>query len=258
MVQYCYQIKNWISTFGVSLRDHSSFRAFHLQYDLQASNISLFYKINSLASDWIGSSENNSVGILLFSFLPDVDDSSEESTIEKLDCCIISKFMTHSSIVENLDTVNLEYYLILQTNFTFYIDQQAKFPFFSLGSYLHVASEIPAIPNDANIVITVDDVEQHLLRFGIVYDDIGSLVILDFPCGSQPFTLAEVVSVQDTTLKMVPYVQQSFDLSKEWTKASPLAHSISKNKVLAKHVTLTKHGILKKRWKSFLQQKFQL
>ena len=258
MVQYCYEIKSWIKNFGVSLKGHSSFRAFHLQYDLQASNISLFYKLNSLSPNWIGSAENNSVGILLFSFLPDVNDSPEECTIKELDCKIISTFMSNSGIVENLDTANKEYYLILQTNSIFYINQQATFPFFSLGTYIHIAHEIAVLPNDVNLMITVDDVQQHLLCFGIVDQDIGSLVILDLACGTQSFTLAEVVSVQDITFKIIPYVQQNFDLNKEWTKVSSLASSVSKSKVLAKRVTLTKHGILKKRWKSFLQQKFQL
>ena len=258
MVQYCYEIKSWIKNFGVSLKGHSSFRAFHLQYDLQASNISLFYKLNSLSPNWIGSAENNSVGILLFSFLPDVNDSPEECAIKELDCKIISTFMSNSGIVENLDTANKEYYLILQTNSIFYINQQATFPFFSLGTYIHIAHEIAVLPNDVNLMITVDDVQQHLLCFGIVDQDIGSLVILDLACGTQSFTLAEVVSVQDITFKIIPYVQQNFDLNKEWTKLPSLASSVSKSKVLAKRVTLTKHGILKKRWKSFLQQKLQL
>jgi hypothetical protein len=126
-------------------------------------------------------------------------------------------------------------------------------------AYVHIAPEIPDVPNDVNMIITVDDVQQHLLRFGIVDSDIGSMVILDLACGNQPFMLAEVVSVQDLTFKMIPYVQgEPFDFNAKWTKASGLACSASKSKVLAKGVTLTKTGSLKRRWKLFLKQQFQV
>jgi hypothetical protein len=74
-----------------------------------------------MAPNWIGSVNDKSVGILLI-FFQDINYYPEEGSINELDYGVILKLIQSPGVVENLDISNKEYYLILQTNSTFYID----------------------------------------------------------------------------------------------------------------------------------------
>jgi hypothetical protein len=65
-VQYVYSFKTWFSTYGISMKDHSQFRAFQLNYDVTANNVALFYKQSSLDISWNGLNSASIFGILLF------------------------------------------------------------------------------------------------------------------------------------------------------------------------------------------------
>jgi hypothetical protein len=54
--------------FSVFFKEHSMFRAFKLNQNVSAKNISLFYKESSLYDGWLETNKMANVGIL-FSFL---------------------------------------------------------------------------------------------------------------------------------------------------------------------------------------------
>jgi hypothetical protein len=51
-----------------------------------------------------------------------------------------------------------------------------------------------------------------------VNQDIGFIIILDLAYGTQLFILAEALSIQDRTFKMIPNVQQHFHLKAIWIR----------------------------------------
>jgi hypothetical protein len=72
MVHFIYAIKSWMEPFSVSFKEHSMFRAFKLDQNLPAKNISLLYKESSLCDGWLEINEMANVGILFFHFFSEV------------------------------------------------------------------------------------------------------------------------------------------------------------------------------------------
>ncbi len=69
--------------------------------------------------------------------------------------------------------------------------------FFSLGSWYHIPAEPVPIPPGMNNVITTDQLQQHLMRYGATQEDIGCIILLDLPCGPFPFTVGRLFNLND-------------------------------------------------------------
>ena len=134
MVQKCYNFKDWLKNFGTSMKGHSEFRAFKFILEkLQLnSNVSMFYKTSSLQDERNGISSTENNGILLFTSFPDIDKNPPLTPLKELETEMIQRFMKHTSITDNLDAESLEFYLTLQTDSKFYLDEQTPEIFFPL------------------------------------------------------------------------------------------------------------------------------
>jgi hypothetical protein len=58
-----------------------------------------------------------------------------------------------------------------------------------------------------------------LLRYGVISDDISSMVFVDMKCREWNFTLAEIIEVGDLTVTIIPWIQQIYNWilnGKEW------------------------------------------
>jgi hypothetical protein len=64
--------------------------------------------------------------------------------------------------------------------------------------------------------------------------------------------------VENNLIQIIPYGQSISDLSLSWVKMPSLVHTISKNKIIQKEITFTQKMVLKKRWKTFLVNYFDL
>jgi hypothetical protein len=256
MVQTCFAIKDWIKYFGISLKGHSVFRAFSLLQETNIGNVSLFYKQSSLDQSWIGLQDNSLLGILIFESFPEVDDGPDQIQPLELDIVLINKLLHTNSITEHLDIHNKEYYLQLQSNTKCFLVSVEKQSFLSYGTYYdNYISTIVAPPNITTF-IDIDVIQQHLLRYGVVSEDIGSMVFADMKCGDWNFTLAEITEVGDLTITIIPWIQQIYNLDFEWQRMDSLKCEILKSLIIAKEVHLTQKNILKKKWKNFLKNHY--
>ena len=173
------------------MKGHSEFRAFKFILEkLQLnSNVSMFYKTSSLQDEWndISSTENN--GILLFTSFPDIDKNPPLTPIKELETEVIQRFMKHTSITDNLDAESLEFYLTLQTDSKFYLDEQTPEILFSFGSFHTTDEEIISTSEHWNKIITTDEIEQHFLRHNVMPSDVGSYAVVNIALNNSPFIL---------------------------------------------------------------------
>jgi hypothetical protein len=211
-----------------------------------------------LDSSWIGISETNSDGILIFSEISDITESPELLQNELLDSNLIQNFLDNSSIVSSLSTENKEYYLQLVSDSTFYITTQPPQQFFTLGPFFNVQLEPILLPSKITTYITIDEIQQNFLRHGITKKDIDTLALFDIECGQMHFTLAKIFKVFESTVKVIIYVQKNIGLDEEWIQMDNMKKIFSKEKCIAKNIELTKNGVLKIKWRSFIENKYQI
>ena len=258
MIHYIHSIKSWVEPFSISLKGHSVFRAFQLVSDNMAKNISLMYKENSLCSQWLRIDGNANVGIFIFQAFSVVTMNPLLVTPKDLEARIISDLLCSPAIVKDLDAANKEWYLQLYADSKFYLVDLSSSNFFNLGPFYAVPEEPVVYGPNINKFIEVDTIQQHLIRYGILEKDIGSVVIANLAFGDFPFTLGIVHQVQDQLLEIIPYEQSVSDLSLSWIKMPSLIQTISKDTILQKQVTFTQKLILKKRWKIFVKNYYNL
>jgi hypothetical protein len=81
-------------------------------------------------------------------------------------------------------------------------------PFFILGKYYN--QNISLLESDTNVTnyIDIDLIKQHLLHYRVVTEDIGCFTLADIVCGCWSFILAEIVDVDDLTIKIIPWIQK--------------------------------------------------
>ena len=207
---------------------------------------------------WRGISEEITDGILLFENIPDIVESPLILPTQNLDTTLTQTFLNVPSITSSFDTNSKVYYLQLVSNTTFYIIEQPPKEFFWLGPHFNVPEESIRICTTITPPITVDVIQQHLLRHGITKDDIGSNILLDLICEEDQFTIAKISKVYNLTVKVCIYAQQNPRLDNEWELLPTLVETVSKGICLAKGVEFTKNMTLKKKWKTFLKNKFSL
>jgi hypothetical protein len=173
-----------------------------------------------------------------------------------LNITLINKLLHTNSITNYLNVNNKEYYLQLENNTKCFLVPVENQPFLTFGFFYdnYISTIVP--PANITTFIDINLIQQHLLRFGVVDEDIGSLVFADMKCRDWNFTLAEIIEVGGLTVTIIPWIQQNYNLDFEWQKMESLECEILKSLVIAKGVHLTQKNILKKKWKTFLQNHY--
>ena len=261
MVHHCYKFKDWLQNFGVTMKEHTEFRSFKMDLEKVSvnSNITLLYKSSSLDVDWNGLSSEDKNGIIVFHSFPNVEQSPNLYDPQELDLDLINNLLNNSSITNNLDPESHEFYLQLQTNSFFYFSSTSSQQLFHLGPY-HVLDNPPITyaPN-VNNFITTDFIQQHLLRYSVVESDINSNIVVNLHCGNFPFYLAKVVEIKEDLVVCNPFVQHgTFTFDNKWFQLCYAPQTISKDKIIAKGVTFTQNMTLKKKWKIYLKNTYNL
>jgi hypothetical protein len=140
MVHFIHAIKSWMELFSVSLKEHSIFRAFKLNQNIPAKNISLCYKESSLCNEWLEINVTN-VGILLFHSFPEFTMNPNLVEPKELNRNTIMNLLNISAIVKDLDVQNKEWYLNLYSNSKFYL-VSSIIKFFQIRTFLHCTGGI--------------------------------------------------------------------------------------------------------------------
>jgi hypothetical protein len=97
-----------------------------------------------------------------------------------------------------------------------------------------------------------------LIRFGIIREDIGSIIIAKVSFGNFPFTIGMVNEVEQNLVQIIPFGQSVCDLSLPWIEMPSLMVQISKDRIVQKNITFTQKIVLKKKWKTFVINYFKL
>ena len=120
MVQNCYNIKEWLQQYTISMKHHTSFRTF--KFVLEVNNAVLYYKIHSIVyvfflflqdtsfdENWKRVSDEMKDGIILFESYPQIIECSQVLVLQELDLKLIQTFMNAPSIT---------FFLMKMTNYT--------------------------------------------------------------------------------------------------------------------------------------------
>jgi hypothetical protein len=124
----------------------------------------------------------------------------------------------------------------------------------------YVSEEIETLSNisSAEFIITVDEIQQHLLYHSVTSDDIDNLILLDVECNNFPFTLGYVIDVDDETVTVEIYVSSSNEVIGPWNAVSDLIRQLPKIFCFSKKVQLTQKNTLKKRFVNQICKKYNL
>jgi hypothetical protein len=95
-----------------------------------------------------------------------------------------------------------------------------------------------------------------LLYQGITENEIGQLVLLDFPCGEMPFTLAKILEIESSDIQILPLITRTNDLDGFWNEAVNLKRCVPISLCFQKNIVLTKKNTLKKKIKTLLIRKY--
>ena len=261
MLHYCFNFKQWLKEYGVSLTGHSSFRSFkmHLDQLQHSSNVALSYKECSLQQDWIGLNGINSPGIILFHSFPDITHIPTLIEPQELNHELLETLLGTTSITNHLDDDNMEWYLQLLGNSIFYLTNVAPSHLLIIGPHYLVPAQPPTFPAHVNHFISADTVQQHLLRYGIVESDINSIIIADLPFANFPFSIGRTFKVEELIFSCHPFSQRGqLNFGDPWIEIPSLVLSISKDKVIAKRIDFTQKNILKRKWQTLLKLHFNL
>jgi hypothetical protein len=85
--------------------------------------------------------------------------------------------------------------------------------FFKLGPFYIVPEEPTVYGSHINKFIDIDIIQQHLIRFGIVRGDIGSIIIAKVSFGNFSFTIGTINEVEQNSIQIIPFGQSVCDLS---------------------------------------------
>jgi hypothetical protein len=88
--------------------------------------------------------------------------------------------------------------------------------------------------------------------------NINSDIIANLPFGNFSFTLDNIQKVENNLIQIIPDEQSISDLFLFWVKMPLLVLTISKDKIIQKEITFTQKMVLKKQWKIFLVNYFDL
>jgi hypothetical protein len=120
--------------------------------------------------------------------------------------------------------------------------------------YLHPTREI----YDSSLyTITIDEMQQSLLYDSVTENDIGNLALLDIQSGYFPFTLARIIKINDTQIKIIPFLNAN-SLEDTWIESLRLKKWVPKSTCFHKNILLTKKNSLKKKIKKMLQEKYHI
>jgi hypothetical protein len=195
----------------------------------------------------------------LFTEIPDITESPQHLIPNDFDSNLIQTLLNTSSIIAYFDTNIKSYYLQLFSNSTFYIIDPSINQIFSFGPHYN-NNNISNLSSKKTqeIGITVDELQQHFLRNGIVQEDIGSNVIINMQCGQLPFTLGKIKKVTNQQVTISIYNQQNIGLDEEWQLLNSFTKKVSKESCLIKGIEFTKNMVLKKKWKIYLEKNYEI
>ena len=152
--------------------------------------------------------------------------------------------MKHTSITHNLDAESLEFYLTLQTDSKFYLDEQTPEILFSFGSFHTTDEEIIPTSEHWNKIITTDEIEQHFLRYNVVSSDVDSYVVVNVALNNSPFYIGHIIKILEKSVMIHPVVQRGqIDIDGKWIELLTIDTEVSKDKILEKDVKFVNNTV---------------
>lgn len=246
MMEMVYDMKSWFENFGISMKHHTAHRAFHFQKF--KDNVQFFYKPSSLNNQWFGLEGSSSDGIILFYQLPFHYEIPFQHNYQSLDLDIIDIIIKTPTITKYLDSIHLQWYLKLFSNNTFYFKSPLKSFFPEIGPLLNIQSnDNESEDEDEPQIITVDAIQQHLLRYGVTEEDKGKFILAHFQCYGLSFLLGKVVKVDDSEIKVHIYFCEVDWKTTKWTPVPNYYEIIQKKDVFKVGVQLSKKETLDKK-----------
>jgi hypothetical protein len=113
-----------------------------------------------------------------------------------------------------------------------------------------------AILDKRHFTITVDEVQQFLMYNSITADDYDSLILLDVECNDFPFTLGQVVDVDDELVTLELWISSSNNILGPWSIIPNFMKQYPKSFCFCKAVQLTQKNMLKKRFYTIISNKY--
>jgi hypothetical protein len=166
---------------------------------------------------------------------------------QNLDVDLIQNLLNNTSITQSFNVQNKEFYLYLLADTKFYLDQIPKVSVFSLELFFEIYIEQSNLESNINKQIEIDEILQHLIRYEIVKEDLGTIIIANINFGDFLFLIGMVNTVDNNIVTVIPFGQQISDLELEWIKIPLFSQKILKDKILQKNVKFTQKIVLKKK-----------
>jgi hypothetical protein len=255
MVTQVYNTSNWLEHFRISMKGHSSARSFKIVKD--NNKAVLFYRNCCLDQQWIGLESNNSNGIILFKSQMGWNEHPDLFQPFDVDRKLINGVLNNYEIMRYLDTNNASWMYKFYADSTFYFDDSGEKDMFPLkGPWLDQIITDIVLPTKKVPKITVDEIQQHLLRYGITSDDIGSFILADVECNNLPFLVGKVVKVSAPNCVVQIYIAEGDPFNTTWSVVPKLVKSIPIGSIFQKHVRFTKKMGLKKKFVTDLQNNY--
>jgi hypothetical protein len=255
MIGQVYNTSNWLEYFRISMKGHSSARSFKIVKD--NNKAVLFYRNCCLDQEWIGLETDKLHGIILFKSQMELEEKPELLQPSDIDRKSINDILNNYEIMRYLDTQNASWMFKLYSDSTFYFDEIGEKDMFPMrGPWLDQVIADITTPTTKVPKITVDEIQQHLMRYGITSDDIGSFVLADIECNNLPFLVGKVVKVSPPNCSVQIFIHEDDPFTSSWSAVPKLVKSIPVGSIFQKKVKFTKKMVLKKRFVTDLQQNY--
>ena len=116
-----------------------------------------------------------------------------------MDLTIIDTILNTDTITQHLDSLHKEWYLKLFSNNTFYFQSSPSNSFFpENGPLLELQStNMESEEKEEPMIISVDTIQQHLLRYGITEEHINKFILAHVECNGLSFLLGKITHVKD-------------------------------------------------------------
>jgi hypothetical protein len=237
-IEGVYGVSEWTERFRISMKGHSTARAFQFRKTTNLNNVQMFYKGSSLNANWQGLQSDSSKGIVLFQIIPTLDSNPDLLPLQPLDNDTVENFLSNQAITRHLDTNNKQWYLKLISDNTFYFSRGQP-PYFPQRGPLIELLSLNQLEEEERSQITVDEVQQAFLQNGIQSSDLGKMVLVDLQCGHAPFTVGKVIHVNSRTVELGVFNTWEEDFEGVFEVVPGMHKKVAKEKVLRKDNILT-------------------
>jgi len=234
MVTAVWDMKTFYTNVLVDIRGYTSYRAFWFHKDA-IKNVIFNYKESSLQDTWLGKNSNVE-GVSLFSRLP-IGEPTLCDTVPLSNSSILQP-LQNSAVKAYLDTEDINWFISLSTNNTFYFPRTHSSFFTTLHTFYSREIAQNVVQQAQIEPIIVNQIQQHQIQGKCSKQLIGKYGIFNSPYGGYRFTVGLIFDCSEFSYIVTPYKSESLQHSWEVEQgkylsllADALIHSGSQNAI---------------------------